>query len=80
MGCRFDAGLAWVHFPRGLGGIDAPAGLQRYVDLRLLEAGIPRGWDVNPIGFGQAAPTIVNHGTQDQKERHLRPIYTGEEI
>ncbi len=29
---RFDAGLAWVHFPVGLGGLDAPRELQAVVD------------------------------------------------
>ena len=24
LGARFDAGLAWVHFPRGSGGLDMP--------------------------------------------------------
>ena len=31
---RFDAGLAWVHYPVGLGGLDAPRALQAYETLR----------------------------------------------
>ena len=38
---QFDAGLAWVHFPVGLGGLDAPAHLQELVSDRLRSAGAP---------------------------------------
>jgi alkylation response protein AidB-like acyl-CoA dehydrogenase len=77
---RFDAGLAWVHFPEGLGGLGLPRGLQGYVDGLLDEAGAP---DNDPrrigIGLGMAAPTILAFGTEEQK-RLLRPLWTGEEV
>ncbi len=38
---RFDAGLAWVHYPVGLGGLDAPRALQTVVDAELAAAGAP---------------------------------------
>ena len=34
----------------------------------------------NPIGYGMGAPTIVTHGSDEQKQRYLRPLFTGEEI
>jgi len=34
----------------------------------------------NVIGYGMVAPTIVAHGTDEQKKRFLRPLFTGEEI
>ena len=34
----------------------------------------------NPIGIGWAAPTIQLAGTEAQKQRYLRPIFTGEEF
>ena len=34
----------------------------------------------NPIGYGMCAPTIVTHGSDEQKRRYLRPLFTGEEI
>ncbi|WP_399082868.1 acyl-CoA dehydrogenase family protein [Streptomyces sp. BBFR2] len=78
---RFDAGLAWVHFPEGLGGLDAPRALQPVVDAGLAAAGAP---DNNPgriaIGLGMAAPTLLRHGTDEQRRRHLRPLWTGEEV
>ncbi|WP_216216538.1 acyl-CoA dehydrogenase family protein [Amycolatopsis aidingensis] len=78
---RFDAGLAWVHFPAGLGGIGAPRAAQAVVDAEFEAAGAP---DNNPrrigIGLGMAAPTILQFGTEEQQRRFLRPLWTGEEV
>ncbi|MEU6610048.1 acyl-CoA dehydrogenase family protein [Streptomyces shenzhenensis] len=78
---RFDAGLAWVHYPEGLGGLGAPRALQAVVDAELAAAGAP---DNDPrrigIGLGMAAPTVLRHGTEEQQRRFLRPLWTGEEV
>ena len=78
---RFDAGLAWVHYPPGLGGQGLPRALQSAVDAEFTAAGAPGN---NPerigIGLGMAAPTILAHGTEEQQRRWLRPLWTGEEI
>ena len=78
---RFDAGLAWIHYPAGLGGLGAPRTLQSLVDAEFAKAGAP---DNNPmligIGLGMAAPTILRHGTDEQRQRFLRPLWTGEEV
>ena len=78
---RFDAGLAWVHYPPGLGGQGLPRVLQQAVDAGFTDAGAPGN---NPekigIGLGMAAPTILAFGTDEQKRRWLRPLWTGEEI
>lgn len=78
---RYDAGLAWVAFPEGHGGLGLSRSLQAEVDRLFAEAGAP---DNNPrangIGLGMAAPTILAFGTEEQKERFLRPLWTGEEI
>ncbi|QYX81659.1 acyl-CoA dehydrogenase family protein [Streptomyces akebiae] len=78
---RFDAGLAWVHYPEGLGGLGAPRSLQAVVDADLEAEGAP---DNDPrrigIGLGMAAPTILAYGTEEQKRRYLRPLWTGEEV
>lgn len=81
LGARFDAGLAWVHFPEGLGGLGLSRGRQEEVDRLLAEAGAPEP-DVgrNSIGLGMAAPTLIAFGTPEQQERYLRPLYTSEEI
>ncbi|MFD5647949.1 acyl-CoA dehydrogenase [Streptomyces sp. NPDC127039] len=78
---RFDAGLAWVHYPKGLGGLGATRALQAVVDAELAAEGAP---DNDPrrigIGLGMAAPTILQYGTEEQKRRLLRPLWTGEEV
>ncbi|UUN30663.1 acyl-CoA dehydrogenase family protein [Streptomyces sp. FIT100] len=78
---RFDAGLAWVHYPAGLGGLDAPRSLQAVVDAELEAASAP-GNDPRRIGIGlgMAAPTILAYGTEEQKRRFLRPLWVGEEV
>ena len=78
---RYDAGLAWVHFPKGHGGLDLPQAWQVEVDLAFEQAGAPdNNPQANVIGLGMAAPTILAYGTEEQKQRFLRPLWTGEEI
>jgi len=78
---RFDAGLAWVHYPAGLGGQGLPRSLQTVVDREFEAVGAPTNHpERNGIGLGMAAPTILAHGTAEQKQRWLRPLWTGEEI
>ncbi|GGN22448.1 acyl-CoA dehydrogenase family protein [Streptomyces fuscichromogenes] len=78
---RFDAGLAWVHFPVGLGGLGLARESQTHVDALLAEAGAPDNEpERNTIGLGMAAPTILQFGTDEQKHRFLRPLFTGEEV
>lgn len=80
LGAQFDAGLAWVGFPVGLGGLGADPALQAIVDNRLRDAGAPSAIERNLLGVGMGAPTILEHGTSRQRARHLRPIFTGEEL
>ena len=78
---RFDAGLAWVHYPPGLGGQGLSRTLQRVVDAEFAAVGAPTNRpERNGIGLGMAAPTVLVYGTDEQKRRWLRPLWTGEEI
>ncbi len=77
---QFDLGLAWVYFPEGLGGLGIDPGLQLLVDERLREEGSPHPATFNVIGYGMGAPTVLEHGTEEQKRRWLRPLFTGEEV
>ncbi|HMD23866.1 MAG TPA: acyl-CoA dehydrogenase family protein, partial [Streptosporangiaceae bacterium] len=78
---RFDAGLAFVHYPEGAGGLGAPRELQPLVDDAFAAAGAPDNRPASiPIGLGMAAPTILAHGTPGQRDRYLRALWTGEEV
>jgi alkylation response protein AidB-like acyl-CoA dehydrogenase len=77
-GARYDAGLAWVHFPEGFGGLGVRPDLNRMVESRLRAAGAAPT-DPTTFFMALAGPTIVTHGTDEQKRRYLRPMFTGEE-
>jgi alkylation response protein AidB-like acyl-CoA dehydrogenase len=80
LGAQFDKGLAWVHFPAGHGGLGVNPKLQKIVNERLFAAGAPNAYYRNPIGYGMCGPTVVAWGSEEQKKRYLRPLFTGEEI
>ncbi|HMS47146.1 acyl-CoA dehydrogenase family protein [Candidatus Neomicrothrix sp.] len=77
-GHQFDAGLAWVQYPQGNGGLGVAPQLQQNVNRRLSEAGAPP-MDLSQFFIALAAPTILTHGSDDVKQRFLRPMFTGEE-
>ena len=78
---RFDAGLASVHYPPGLGGQGLPRALQSVVEAEFAAAGAPTNQPERiGIGLGMAAPTILAFGSDEQKARWLRPLWTGEEV
>jgi alkylation response protein AidB-like acyl-CoA dehydrogenase len=79
-GAQFDLGLARVHFPEGEGGLGLDPNLQETVDEQLRAAGAPSNSLRNFMGVGMAAPTLVAFGTEEQKQRYLRRIFTCEEI
>lgn len=79
LGACYDAGLSWVHFPEGLGGLGVSRGLQAVADRILQGAGGPVPLVLNPMGYGMAAPTIREHAqTEDVKRQWLRPLATTE--
>ena len=80
LGAQYDMGLAWVHFPVGSGGLDVSPKFQKIVNEKIARAGGPNSYARNPIGYGMCGPTIVEWGTAEQKDRFLRPLFTGEEI
>ena len=76
---QYDAGLAWVHFPEGQGGLGVSPKLQRTVIRRVAAAGGPIGGARNPIGYGMCAPAVQVHGSDEQREL-LRPLFSNEHI
>ena len=76
---QFELGLAWVSFPEGYGGLNLPPNLQREADRRLGEAGATPPGAREFFGLTMAGPTVVTHGSEELRDRLLRPTFTGEE-
>jgi alkylation response protein AidB-like acyl-CoA dehydrogenase len=72
-----EAGYVTPHWPRPWG-LDADPILQILIDEELARAGVHR--PPNQIGIGWAGPTILAAGSQEQKDRYLFPILSGEEF
>lgn len=80
-GKQYDAGLAMVHFPEGYGGLGGNRGQQAVIDAVLRSHGVTfEDLRINPIGIGMGAPTVLAYGSEELKEKHLRKIFTGEDV
>src|SRR6266536_4117811 len=69
------AGLAW---PEEFGGKGATLIEQSIFSEELARARAPR--PANVLGLVMGGPVVIAHGTEEQKERFLEPILSGEEI
>lgn len=80
-GAQFDAGLAWVDFPEGDGGLGVSPSCRELVSRRLNEAGAPT-WNrtANILGIGMGAGVLAAHGTGAQRAKWLRPMFVMDEI
>jgi alkylation response protein AidB-like acyl-CoA dehydrogenase len=59
-------------------GVDADPLTQLMIDEELRRAAVGR--PINPIGIGWAGPTLMYAGTEEQKDRWLWPLLSGEEF
>ncbi|MGD9798107.1 MAG: acyl-CoA dehydrogenase family protein, partial [Acidimicrobiia bacterium] len=76
---QFDAGLAYIQNPVGYGGLGLSIDHQRDIDDRLAAAGAPpNGRSTNAIAAGQGAASILAYGSEEQKQKYLRPLFTAE--
>jgi len=73
-----DAGYGAVAWPTEFGGRDASIEDQLTYNEEMARAGAPG--PVNAIGVANIAPAIMAYGTDEQKERFLRPMLRGDEI
>ena len=80
LGAQFDRGLAWVHFPTGHGGLGLSPKHQTHINRRLFAAGAANPFFLNPMGYGMCGPTVVEWGSDDQRSRYLRPLFTANEM
>jgi alkylation response protein AidB-like acyl-CoA dehydrogenase len=73
-----EDGYAAVHWPTEYGGRSATLTESAIFFEELGRSGAPL--PANVLGLLLAGPTIMAFGTEEQKERYLMPILTGEEI
>ncbi len=73
-----DAGYAGLTWPKEYGGAGAPYSHQAIYLEEVARAEAPSHLGV--IGLGMAGPTIIAHGTDEQKARYLPKILSAEEI
>jgi alkylation response protein AidB-like acyl-CoA dehydrogenase len=74
----YEAGYAGLTWPKEYGGRSAPYTHQAIFLEEAARAESPE--HIGVIGLGMAGPTIIAHGTEEQKSRHLRRILSGEEV
>ena len=80
-GALWDAGLAMVQFPEGKGGLGLSPKLQLVVDRTIRDAGRTfSALSINTIGIGMGLPTVLTYGTDEHHQKHLKRIFTGEDI
>ena len=72
-----EAGYVAPHWSAPYG-LDADPLTQLMIDEELRRKGVRR--PINPIGIGWAGPTLMYAGTEEQKDRWLWPLLSGEEF
>jgi len=73
-----EGGLAGVTWPADVGGQGLGPIEQVIVSQEIARAGVPGILDV--IGVGMLGPTIIAHGTEEQKARYPGPMLHGDEV
>ncbi len=73
----YDAGLIGADVPSEYGG-GGHEGFQRIANQEMARAGTP--FMINIVALNMAVPTILVHGTEEQKKRFVRPALRGDEI
>ena len=74
----FDAGWAGVSWPKEYGGRGATLIEQALFNEEMVRSRAPQ--TANVLGLVMGGPVVIAHGTEEQKERYLRPILTADEI
>jgi alkylation response protein AidB-like acyl-CoA dehydrogenase len=73
-----EGGLAAVTWPAEYGGAGLGPLQQVVVNQEIGRAGVPGIFDI--IGVGMLGPTLIAHGSEEQKQRHLGPMLTADEV
>jgi alkylation response protein AidB-like acyl-CoA dehydrogenase len=73
-----DAGWAGISWPKEYGGRGATLIEQAIFSEEMVRSKAPA--PANVLGLVMGGPVVIAHGTEQQKERFLEPILSGEEI
>jgi alkylation response protein AidB-like acyl-CoA dehydrogenase len=73
-----DGGWAGVSWPKEYGGRGASLIEQAIYSAEMVRARAPS--PANVLGLAMGGPAVIGHGTEEQKERFIQPILSGEEI
>jgi alkylation response protein AidB-like acyl-CoA dehydrogenase len=73
-----EAGWAGVSWPQEYGGRGATLVEQAIYNEEFVRAQAPSA--ANVLGLAMGGPTVIAHGTEEQKHRYLEPILSAEEI
>jgi len=73
------SGYAAPLWPKQYGGLDGEGWMLQVIREELSHYRLPTV-SPNLLGVGLAGPTIIAHGSEEQKDRYLKKILTGEEI
>src|SRR5690606_26527662 len=73
------ASKGWIapHWPKEYGGASLSPMEQFIYNMEMAKSGAPR---VGGSGVGMLGPTLIVHGTDEQKEQHLSGILSGEVV
>lgn len=75
----WQAGLGWITGPPEYGGRGLPGAYQRAFEQVLRKYDAP-GDSSLTISLGMVAPTILSHGTEEQKKHYLPALYSAKLI
>ena len=76
--CLYDGGYIGVTWPTEAGGRAGTPMQQAIVDQELSRAGVPMM--IGIIGIGMCGPTVMVHGSDDQRSRYLTRLLRGDDI
>ena len=74
----YDAGYVGMGWPKAYGGQDARPMEQAIVAEEMARGDVPGA--VNSLALGLIGPTLIAHGTDDQKRRYVKRMLTAEDI
>jgi alkylation response protein AidB-like acyl-CoA dehydrogenase len=74
----YEAGFIGMGWPKAYGGQEARPMEQAIVGEEMARYNAPAG--VGGLGISIVGPTIIHHGTEEQKQRFVKNILTGDEI